>query len=61
MPEALTISTLIESVGTVLTGLVGWMGTVINFITGQPLVMLFVLLTVCITVFAAVKATVKGY
>ena len=30
---ALTIATLITSVGDVLTGLVGWMGTVITFIT----------------------------
>ena len=58
---ALTLATLITSVGDVLTGLVGWMGTIITFITGQPLVMIFVLLTICITAFAAVKATVKGY
>lgn len=57
---ALTIATLITSVGDVLTGLVGWMGTVITFITGQPLVMIFVLLTICITAFAAVSRMVKG-
>lgn len=57
---ALTIATLIENVGTVLTGLVGWMGSVINFITGQPLVLIFVLLTICITAFGAVSRMVKG-
>lgn len=57
---ALTIATLITSVGDVLTGLVSWMGTVITFITGQPLVMIFVLLTICITAFAAVSRMVKG-
>lgn len=60
MEGALTIASLITSVGDVLTGLVGWMGTVITFITGQPLVMIFVLLTICITAFAAVSRMVKG-
>lgn len=60
MEGALTIASLIENVGTVLTGLVGWMGSVITFITGQPLVMIFVLLTICITAFGAVSRMVKG-
>lgn len=60
MEGALTIASLITSVGDVLTGLVGWMGTVITFITGQPLVMIFVLLTICITAFGAVSRMIKG-
>lgn len=61
MEGALTIASLITSVGDVLTGLVGWMGTVITFITGQPLVMIFILLTICITAFGAVSRMVKGF
>lgn len=57
---ALTLASLITDVGSVLTGLVGWMGSIITFITGQPLVMIFVLLTICITAFAAVSRMVKG-
>lgn len=38
--EAVTISTLIESVGTVFTAAIGWVGTVASTIAGQPILLM---------------------
>ena len=36
---------LITQVGSILTGIVGWSGTILNFITGEPLLLIPVSLT----------------
>ena len=39
----ITLATIITSVGTVLTGVIGWFGDVLDFIVGNPLAMFGIL------------------
>lgn len=40
--SAMTLDQIVENVGTLVTGTVSWMGEIVNFITSNPLVMVFV-------------------
>lgn len=40
--SAMTLDQIVENVGTLVTGTVTWMGEIVNFITSNPLVMVFV-------------------
>lgn len=37
--ETFTIATIITTVGTMLTGVLGWVGDVITFAVGQPILL----------------------
>ncbi len=39
-PEAVTVATLMTSVGSVFTSVIGWVGTVASTIAGQPILLL---------------------
>lgn len=39
---AMSMSDIVTSVSTLVTGVVGWMGEIVNFVTANPLVMTFV-------------------
>lgn len=39
-----TLASLLSDVGSILTAAVGWVGSVVNAIVGQPLLLLFVLM-----------------
>lgn len=41
-PSAMTMNQIVENVGVLVTGVVDWMGEIINFVTANPLVMTFV-------------------
>lgn len=40
--SALSLADIVSNVGTVVTGAVSWMGQIVSFITANPLVMIFV-------------------
>lgn len=42
--ESVTISSLIGSAGDIVTGALGWVGNVVNTVTGNPLLLLFIIL-----------------
>lgn len=39
--EGTTMATILETIGSVVTSAVGWMGTVFDEITAEPILMLF--------------------
>ena len=40
--SAMTMNQIVENVGVLVSGVVDWMGDIINFVTANPLVMTFV-------------------
>lgn len=40
--ETVTLATILTNVGSVVTSAVDWMGDIVSFITSNPLVLLFV-------------------
>ena len=42
-----TISTILESVGSVFTSAIDWVGDVATTITGEPILLLFTVLPLC--------------
>lgn len=40
--ETVTLATILQNVGSVVTSAVSWMGDIVSFITSNPLVLLFV-------------------
>ncbi len=53
--EASALSTAITNIGTVFTGLVGWGGEVVTFITSNPLLLVGAVATFAFTAVALVK------
>lgn len=43
--EAVTLSTILTNIGSIVTSAVTWMGSIVTFITANPLVELFVLVS----------------
>lgn len=41
-----TMSAILSDVGSIVTSSVSWMGSIVTFITSNPLVLMFVLLSV---------------
>jgi hypothetical protein len=41
--ETMTIATIITSIGSILTGVLGWFGDVITFLVTNPLILFFIL------------------
>lgn len=44
--ETVSLATIITSIGTILTGAIGWFGSVLDFIVGNPLALFGILLPV---------------
>lgn len=45
MEGTISIATIITSIGSILTGFLGWIGDIFTFIIGNPLMLFFVLVT----------------
>lgn len=43
MREAVTLSTLLTDIGSIVTAALGWVTDVVSAITGNPLILLFVI------------------
>lgn len=41
-PVVSTMSAILTDIGTVVTSAIGWMGSFVNFITSNPLILLFI-------------------
>lgn len=45
--ETVTISTILSSVGDIFSTAIGWVGDVASTVTGQPLLLMFVVIPAC--------------
>lgn len=46
MESAVTLSSILTDIGSIVTSAVSWMGSIVTFITSNPLVLMFVVLSV---------------
>jgi len=48
--ETFSIATIITTIGTLLTGILGWFGDILAFAVGQPIILFYVLMPVALGV-----------
>lgn len=56
----MTLATLLSDVGDFFTAMLGWVGQVINFVTGQPVLMVFVILAIASIVISMARSWIPG-
>ena len=54
------MSSLITNVGELVTGFLSWLGSMLTFVTGQPLLLVFVLMAVLAAVLRKLKKWLPG-
>ncbi len=61
MEGGLTIATIITTIGSIVTGIVGWFGDILTFVVGNPLLLFIVLLPIASgLVYSAIKLVKRG-
>lgn len=55
-----TMSSLVTEIGTFFTGLLGWFSDFIAFVAGEPVLMIFVVLALAITVINLCRSWLPG-
>ena len=54
------MGTIITDVGLVFTAMIGWFGNVVTTISGNPLLLIFVILAIVGIVFGMVRSLIPG-
>lgn len=55
----MTLATLLDNITTILGNIVDWVGSVINMITSNPLILLFVIMGVALIAIGVVKRLLR--
>lgn len=56
----MTLATLLTDVGSFFTAMLAWVGQVITFVTGQPILMVFVILAIASIVISMARSWIPG-
>lgn len=59
-PSAGTLAALIADVTTVFTAVLGWLNTILEFVTGNPVLMIFVLMVLVRIVIRICRRWIPG-
>nr|DAF79255.1 MAG TPA: hypothetical protein [Inoviridae sp.] len=57
---AYTLASFLSDVGSFFTSMLGWVGQVITFITGEPLLLVFVIIAVASIVISMARSWIPG-
>lgn len=57
---AMTLTSLITSVTSVMTAFLGWLTTLIGFVSNNPILLIFVIMSIAMMVLRACKRWIPG-
>jgi hypothetical protein len=51
--ETFSIATIITTIGTILTGVLGWFASILTFAVGQPIILFYILVPIVLGLIAS--------